>query len=74
MKIVKKEELLDKKILYQHYPANKFAVMEGKIKEFSPSGHCVKIDKDWFLLDNIKIVEVFKEEERPGLGFKVNRE
>lgn len=74
MKIIKKEELLDKKILFQHYPANKFSVIEGKIKEFSPSGSCVKIDNDWYVFDNLKILEVFNEKERPGLCFRVNNE
>lgn len=64
-----KEELIDKKVLFQHYPANKFAVIEGKIKEFSPTGKCIKIDHEWYILNNIKFLEVFSEDERPSLKF-----
>lgn len=71
---MKRDDLLDKKILYQHYPVNKFNVLEGKVKEFSPSGKCVKIDNDWYVLDNIKFLEIFSDKERPGLTFKCNNE
>jgi hypothetical protein len=63
------EDIIDKKVLFQNVPVNRFAVHEGKIKEFSPTGKCVKIDHEWFLLNNIRFLEVFTEDERPSLRF-----
>lgn len=64
-----REDILDKKVLYQHMPVNRFIVQEGRVKEFSPTGACVKIDHEWFILSNIKFLEVFTEDERPSLRF-----
>lgn len=66
---MKKDDLLDRKVLFQHVPVNKYSVAEGKIKEFSPSGKCVKIDHEWYVIDNIRILEVFSFEERPTMQF-----
>ena len=66
---MKLEDLLDRKILYLNYPINKFAIQEGKVSEISPAKKCIKINSDWYLIDNIRIIELFKENERPKLGF-----
>jgi hypothetical protein len=68
---MKKEDILDKKVLFQHMPINRHAVSEGKVKEFSPTGKCVKIDHEWYILDNIRFLEVFTEDERPSLRFTI---
>lgn len=68
MKISKKEDLVDKKILFLHFPVSKYNVLEGKIKEYSPSNNFVKINTDWYLLENIRVLEVFPEEKKQ-LGF-----
>lgn len=68
MKTIKKEDLIDKKILFVHYPVSKFNVLEGKVKEYSPSNNFVKINTDWYLLENIRVLEVFPEEKKQ-LGF-----
>jgi hypothetical protein len=68
MKITKKEDLVDKKILFLHYPVSKFNVLEGKIKEYSPSNNFIKINTDWYLFENIRVLEVFPEEKKQ-LGF-----
>lgn len=66
-----KEELVDKKVLFINTAVNKFLIYEGKINEFSPSGKCVKINHEWHLLEKIAFIEVFSDEERPGLRFVV---
>ena len=71
MKSYKQEDLIDKKVLYINTGVNKFNVHEGKINEFSPTGKCIKINHEWYLLDKISFLEVFKDEERPGLKFVV---
>ena len=63
------DELLDRKILFINTAVNKFLINEGKINEFSPSGRCIKINHEWHLLEKISILELFSEEERPGLRF-----
>jgi hypothetical protein len=63
------KELIDRKILFINTAVNKFIIHEGKINEFSPSGKCIKINHEWFLLEKISILELFTEEERPGLRF-----
>ena len=63
------EELIDRKILFINTAVNKFTIHEGKINEFSPSGKCVKISHEWHLLEKIAILELFINEERPGLRF-----
>jgi len=71
---MKLNELIDKKILYVNYPINRHTVIEGKVKEISPTNKCIKIDNDWYLVDNIRIIELFSEKERPGLTFKCNND
>jgi hypothetical protein len=66
---MKLEDLIDKKILYLNYPINKYAIQEGKVTEISPSKKCIKINSDWHLRENIRIIELFTEKERPALGF-----
>lgn len=66
---MKLEDLIDRKILYLNYPINKYAIQEGKVSEISPSKKCIKINSDWYLRDNIRIIELFTEKERPALGF-----
>jgi len=68
MKTTKREDLIDKKILFVHYPVSKFNVLEGKIKEYSPSNNFIKINTDWYLIENIRVLEVFPEEKKQ-LGF-----
>jgi hypothetical protein len=65
---MKRKELIDKKILFIHYPVSKFNVLEGKVKEYSPSDNFIKINTDWYLIENIRILEVFPEEKKQ-LGF-----
>ncbi|NBW56809.1 hypothetical protein EBR43_03300 [bacterium] len=65
MKLV---DLIDKKILFLHFPVSKHAVIEGTIKELSPSKNFVKINNDWYLIENIRVLELFQEENKK-LGF-----
>jgi hypothetical protein len=69
MKKYTHKELIDRKILFINTAVNKFIINEGKINEFSPTGKCIKINHEWFLLEKISILELFTEEERPGLRF-----
>ena len=66
---MKLENLIDRKILYLNYPINKYAIQEGKVTEISPAKMCIKINTDWHLISNIRIIELFSEKERPALGF-----
>jgi hypothetical protein len=66
---MKLEDLIDRKILYLNYPINKYAIQEGKVTEISPAKICIKINADWHLITNIRIIELFSEKERPALGF-----
>jgi hypothetical protein len=66
---MKVEDLIDRKILYLNYPINKYAIQEGKVTEISPAKICIKINADWHLISNIRIIELFSEKERPALGF-----
>ena len=63
------EDLIDRKILYLNYPINKYSLQEGKVTEISPAKKCIKINADWHLISNIRIIELFTEKERPALGF-----
>jgi hypothetical protein len=69
MKKYTHEELVDRKIIFINTAVNRFAIHEGQINEFSPSGKCIKINHEWFLLEKISMLELFTEEERPGLRF-----
>jgi hypothetical protein len=69
MKKYTHKELIDRKILFINTAVNKFVIHEGKINEFSPTSKCIKINHEWFLLEKISILELFTEEERPGLRF-----
>jgi len=71
MKSYKPEDLVDRKVLFINTAINKFTVHEGKINEFSPSGKCVKINHEWLLLEKIAFLELFSNDERPGLKFVV---
>jgi hypothetical protein len=66
---MKLKDLIDRKILYLNFPINRYAVQEGKVTEISPSEKCIKINADWHLITNIRIIELFTEKERPTLGF-----
>jgi len=68
---MKLEDLIDRKILYLNYPINKYAIQEGKVTEISPAKKCMKINTDWHLVSNIRIIELFSENERPNLGFSL---
>lgn len=61
-------DLVDRKILFLHYPVSKHNVLEGTIKELSPSKNFVKIGNDWYLIDNLRVLELFPEESKK-LGF-----
>ena len=63
------EDLIDKKILFVNFPVNKHSIIEGQVKELSPSKNFVKISNEWYLIDNIRVMEVFSDKERPSLGF-----
>ena len=65
---MKRTDLIDKKVLFLHYPVSKFNVIEGKVKEYSPSNNFIKINTDWYFLENIRILEMFPEEKKK-LGF-----
>lgn len=65
---MKRADLIDKKVLFLHYPVSKFNVIEGKVKEYSPSNNFIKINTDWYFLENIRILEMFPEEKKK-LGF-----
>jgi hypothetical protein len=67
---MKINELIDRQVLFLHYPVSKFNVLEGKIKELSPSKNFVKINNDWYLFENLRILEVFSDNDKPSLGFK----
>jgi len=67
---MKINDLIDKQILFVHWPVSKYNVLEGKIKELSPSKNFVKINNDWYLIENIRVLELFSDKEKPGLGFK----
>jgi len=71
MKSYKPEDLIDRKVLFINTAINKFTVHEGKINEFSPSGKCVKINHEWLLLEKLAFLELFSDDERPGLKFVV---
>ena len=66
---MKLNDLIDKKILFIHYPVSKFQVHEGTVKELSPSKNFAKIGNDWYLIENIRVLELFPEENKT-LGFK----
>jgi len=63
------EELVDRKILFINYPVNRHLVQEGKVNEFSPSKKCIKINHEWYIFDNIRILELFSEKDRPTMKF-----
>ena len=66
---MKLKDLIDRKILYINFPINRYAIQEGKVTEISPAEKCIKINNDWHLRENIRIIELFTEKERPALGF-----
>jgi len=66
---MKLKDLINRKILYLNFPINRHAIQEGKVTEISPSEKCIKINSDWHLITNIRIIELFSEKERPALGF-----
>jgi hypothetical protein len=65
---MKLADLIDKKILFLHFPVSRHAVIEGTVKELSPSKNFVKITNDWYLIENIRVLELFPEEKKK-LGF-----
>ena len=65
----KLKDLIDRKILFINFPINRHAIQEGKVSEISPAEKCMKINNDWHLISNIRIIELFSEKERPALGF-----
>jgi uncharacterized membrane-anchored protein len=71
---MKLEDLVDRKILYLNYPINKYAIQEGKVTEISPAKMCMKINSDWHLVSNIRVIELFSEDERPKLGFGLTKD
>jgi len=66
---VKINDLIDRKILFVNWPVNRYAIIEGTVKELSPSSNFVKINNDWYLIENIRLLELF-EEEKKAIGFK----
>jgi uncharacterized membrane-anchored protein len=66
---MKLKDLIDRKILFINFPINRYSIQEGKVSEISPAEKCIKINNDWHLVNNIRIIELFSKEERPSLGF-----
>jgi uncharacterized membrane-anchored protein len=66
---MKIKDLIDRKILFINFPINRYSIQEGKVSEISPAEKCIKINNDWHLINNIRIIELFSKEERPSLGF-----
>lgn len=66
---MKLKDLIDRKILFINFPINRHAIQEGKVSEISPAEKCLKINNDWHLVNNIRIIELFSKDERPALGF-----
>jgi len=66
---MKLKDLIDRKILFINFPINRHAIQEGKVSEISPAEKCIKINNDWHLVSNIRIIELFGKDERPSLGF-----
>lgn len=66
---MKLKDLIDRKILFINFPINRHAIQEGKVSEISPEQKCIKINNDWHLVSNIRIIELFSKDERPALGF-----
>lgn len=66
---MKLKDLIDRKILFINFPINRHAIQEGKVSEISPAEKCIKINNDWHLVSNIRIIELFTTDERPALGF-----
>ena len=57
-------DLVGKNVLFVNWPVSKHAIHEGRIKEISPSKNFVKISNDWYLIENLRILELFPEEKR----------
>jgi hypothetical protein len=66
---MKLKDLIDRKILFINFPINRHTIQEGKVLEISPAEKCIKINNDWHLVSNIRIIELFSKDERPSLGF-----
>ena len=66
---MKLKDLIDRKILFINFPINRYSIQEGKVSEISPAEKCIKINNDWHLINNIRIIELFIKDERPALGF-----
>jgi len=66
---VKIKDLIDRKILFVNWPVNRHAIIEGTVKELSPSSNFVKINNDWYLIENLRVLELF-EEDKKAIGFK----
>ncbi len=66
---MKLKDLIDRKILFINFPINRHAIQVGKVSEISPAEKCIKINNDWHLINNIRIIELFSKDERPSLGF-----
>ena len=66
---MKLKDLIDRKILFINFPINRYSIQEGKVLEISPAEKCIKINNDWHLINNIRIIELFSKDERPSLGF-----
>lgn len=66
---MKIKDLVDRKILFINWPANKNAIIEGTVKELSPSSNFVKINNDWYLIENLRVLELF-EADKKSIGFK----
>ena len=66
---MKLKDLIDRKILFINFPINRHAIQEGKVSEISPAEKCMKINNDWHLVSNIRIIELISNYEIPSLGF-----
>ena len=66
---MKIKDLVDRKILFINWPVNKNVIIEGTVKELSPSNNFAKINNDWYLIENLRVLELF-EEDKKSIGFK----
>jgi len=66
---MKISEIIDRKILFINWNVNKNVILEGIVKEISPSENFLKINNEWYYLENLRFLELF-DKEKNNIGFK----
>lgn len=66
---MKFNDIQGKKVLFLNWPVSKHNVLEGEVKELSPSKNFIKINNDWYLMENVRFLEVFDQDKKGRLGF-----